>query len=110
MSAEQTVDEQREALREIRKGRRQALAMFVKSLGFDPDHVRSITAIDGSIRLTMFAEDKSGPADAPYEPAMVVDQNGKSVKAIYEVNLLTTNTDLDEDAFIDNLISGRPIE
>jgi len=82
-----------EEMREIRRNRRVALSNFATALGVDPRTVRSMSVVDGSIRLSLFPENNTGRFDGH----TVTDYQGNQAKATYEVNLLFTETDLDAD-------------
>lgn len=94
-------EDQRTIVRNTRASRREAVADFATALGFEPDQVRSITIIDGSIRVNLFVPREGN------EDIQLVDNSGDRIqKPVYEVNLLMGTRDLDEDEAVDAFVGG----
>lgn len=91
--------EQRDTIKGYRATRRAALATFATTLGYDPQLVRSIHVVEGSIRIFLFATDEAG------EKIPDGSNHGFMQR---EVNLLFTDADLDADEQLDRFFSGLP--
>jgi len=109
--SETTIAQDIEAQRVIRRARRQALVNFAVELGFNPDDVHSITAIDGVIRVGTLVRGADG------EHLTFTNQDGHQQIALAETGLYTMESDLND--MLENLkrtdgfeafMNGEPVE